>query len=97
MIEQHEDFSVFALIALIVLGVVSLIGLFLTLRKSSLTRSVALVTLFISLISFGLVAWTGYLGGQIRHTEINSNPTLQGQVGEKRRRQLIIFQIKTYQ
>ena len=82
MIEQHEDFSVFALIALIVLGVVSLIGLFLTLRKSSLIRTVALVTLFISLISFGLVAWTGYLGGQIRHTEIYSNPALQRQGGE---------------
>ena len=82
MIEQHEDFSVFALIALIVLGVASLIGLFLTLRKSLLIRTVALVTLFISLISFGLVAWTGYLGGQIRHTEIYSNPVLQRQGGE---------------
>lgn len=82
MIEQHEDFSVFALIALIVLGVVSLIGLFLTLRKSSLIRTVALVTLFISLISFGLVVWTGYLGGQIRHTELNANPALQRQGGE---------------
>lgn len=70
MIERHEDFSLFALIALIVLGVGSLIGLFLTLRKSSLIRTVALVNLLISLISFGLVAWTGYLGGQIRHTEI---------------------------
>ena len=56
MIEQHEEFSLYALIALIVLGVVSLIGLLLTWRKSSLIRTVALVTLFISLISFGLVA-----------------------------------------
>ena len=56
-------------------------GLFLTLRKSSLTRAVALVTLFISLISFGLVARTGYLGGQIRHTEINANPATQQEQG----------------
>ncbi|MDX2250509.1 MAG: hypothetical protein SF052_27255 [Bacteroidia bacterium] len=31
-------------------------------------RTFAVVTLFVSLISFGLVAQTGYLGGKIRHT-----------------------------
>ena len=82
MIEQHEEFSLFALIALIASGVVSILGLFLTFRKSSLIRTVALITLFISLISFGLVAWTGYLGGQIRHTEINANPAVERQGGE---------------
>lgn len=78
-IKQHEEFALFALLSLILLGVASIIGLFLTLRKSPLTRTVAITILFISLISFGLVARTGYLGGQIRHTEISStsnpNPT----------------------
>ena len=78
-IKQHEEFALYALISLIILGVASILGLFLTLRKSSLTRTVAIIILFISLISFGLVARTGYLGGQIRHTEISSannpNPT----------------------
>jgi len=73
LIEQHEDFAMYALISLIVLGVASIVALFLTLKKYSLTRTVAVVVLFISLISFGLTARTGYLGGQIRHTEINSN------------------------
>lgn len=72
LIGQHEDFAVFALVALSVLGVASLIGLFVTIKKSASTRMVAIVTLFISLISFGLIARTGYIGGQIRHTEINS-------------------------
>jgi len=75
-IDQHEDFSVIVLAALIILGVISLIGLFLTLRKSSLIRVVALGTLVISLVSFALVARLAYLGGQIRHTEINSNMIL---------------------
>jgi uncharacterized membrane protein len=77
-IKTHEEFALFALISLIILGVTSLIGLLLTLRKSSLTRTLAIIILFISLISFGLIARTGYLGGQIRHTEINStnNPNL---------------------
>lgn len=83
MIDEHEDFAVFALVSLIILGVASLAGLFLTLRKSHLTRTIAIVVLLISLISFGLVAATGYLGGQIRHTEIyNSTTTTQGQGGE---------------
>jgi uncharacterized membrane protein len=71
-IKQHEEFALFALISLIVLGVASLIGVVLTLRKSSQASAFAVVVLFVSLISFGLVAWTDYLGGQIRHTEINS-------------------------
>ena len=72
-IKQHEEFALFALVSLIVLGVGSIIGLFLTLRKSKLITTTAFVILAISLISFGLVARTGYLGGQIRHTEINSS------------------------
>jgi uncharacterized membrane protein len=71
-IKAHEEFALFALISLIILGVSSILGLFLTLRKSPLTRAIAFVILFISLISFVLVSRTGYLGGQIRHTEINS-------------------------
>jgi uncharacterized membrane protein len=71
-IKQHEEFAFFALFSLIVLGVISIIGMVLSLRKSSTASAFAVVVLFVSLISFGLVAWTGYLGGQIRHTEINS-------------------------
>lgn len=83
IIKQHEEFALFALIALIILGVASIVGLFLTLRKSSLTKLTAVLILFISLISFGLVARTGYLGGQIRHTEINSTNNLNPAPGEK--------------
>ena len=72
MIDQHEDFAVFALVSLIILGIFSIGGLFLTLKKSALTKNIAIVILLISIISFGLVARTGYLGGQIRHTEINN-------------------------
>ena len=76
MIDQHEDFAIFALISLISLGVASIGGLILTLRKSVLTTKAAVVILFISLIGFGLVARTGYLGGQIRHTEISSGASI---------------------
>jgi len=82
-IKTHEEFAVFALISLIILGLASIIGLFLTLRKTPLTRAVAFIILFISLISFGLVARTGYLGGQIRHTEISNGATTPTENSEK--------------
>jgi uncharacterized membrane protein len=70
MIKQHEESAMFALASLIVLGASALFALYITYKKSSLVRTAATITLIISLISFGLVARTGYLGGQIRHSEI---------------------------
>lgn len=72
MIEQHEDFAVYALVSLIVLGVFSLLALFVTIKNLPIAKSVSVGLLIISLVSFGLVARTGYLGGQIRHTEIST-------------------------
>jgi uncharacterized membrane protein len=72
MIETHEEFALVALVSLIILGVASLIGVFLTLKDTLISRTFATVTLVASFISFGLIARTGYLGGQIRHTELNS-------------------------
>lgn len=82
-IKQHEEFALFALISLIILGLTSIVGLFITLKNLPLTRTVAFIILFISLISFGLVARTGYLGGQIRHTEIASSANLSPMLNEK--------------
>ena len=72
LIKEHEDFALFALISLLVLGAAALLALYLTYKKSSASKTVAVVTLLISLISFGLVARTGYLGGKIRHTELGA-------------------------
>jgi uncharacterized membrane protein len=82
-IVPHEEFAIFALISLITLGVASILGLFLTLKKSLITRTTAFIILFISLISFGLVARTGYLGGQIRHTEIGNGANTSAEDSEK--------------
>lgn len=70
LVERHEEFALIALVALIVLGFVSVIALVFTVRKSAYMRILGWSTLIISIISFGLIAWTGYLGGQIRHSEI---------------------------
>lgn len=86
LIEIHEDAAMYALISLIVLGGMSVIALVMDRFKTSFTKSTSTIILLISLVSFGLVARTGYLGGQIRHTEI-SNSSIQnnpgGHAGEK--------------
>lgn len=82
IIGQHEDFALYALISLIALSVISLIGLFVEYFKSTLSRSLSFVILLVSLVSFGLVARTGFLGGQIRHTEIGT-AAAQGAGGEQ--------------
>jgi uncharacterized membrane protein len=81
-IEEHEEFALISLVALIILGVISLIALFITLRKSPHTRSLAMFALLVSLVCFGLIARTGYLGGLIRHTELNASSTSTLQQGE---------------
>ena len=73
LIEIHEDAALYALISLIVLGGMSVIALIMSRFKTSFIKSTSTIILLFSLISFGLVARTGYLGGQIRHTEISSD------------------------
>ena len=83
LIKQHEAFAMFALVGLIVLGVSSLIALFASNKNLSFAKTASFGTLFISLVSFALVARTGYLGGQIRHTEISTG-TIQNGGGQEK-------------
>jgi uncharacterized membrane protein len=82
-IDQHEGFALIGLVALTVLGCIALTGLFLTFKRSAFINRVAYLTLFTGLISFGIIAWTGYLGGQIRHSEINTATNQLGPSNKK--------------
>lgn len=70
-IHEHEEAAGFALGSFIALGVASLIGVYSIWKNMKWSAMLAKVILFLSLFSFSVVARTGYLGGQIRHTEIN--------------------------
>lgn len=72
-IELHQNAALLSLVALIFLGFISLIAIYLTSIKSSLINLFAFLILVCSLMSFVLVARTGYLGGKIRHTEIDNS------------------------
>lgn len=80
MIKLHENSAMYALISLIALGVLSIGALIISRFRNSFIKSMSIVVLIISLVSFGLVARTGYLGGQIRHTEI-ANGAIQNTGG----------------
>ena len=74
MIEQHETAAGYAVAAMIVLGVMAVLASVMTVLKPTTANVFAWITLLVSLTGFGLVARTGYLGGQIRHTEVNGYP-----------------------
>lgn len=73
-LEAHEHFADNAYVAFLVLGVASLLAIWITYRLARWARTVAWLMLLIAVVAFGLAARTGYLGGQIRHTEIQSPP-----------------------
>jgi hypothetical protein len=82
LVEPHEEAAVFALLAAVLLGVVSLGGLFLSRR--GLPRRLAGVTLALALLTGGVMTYTANLGGRINHPEIRSGQaTVQaGDTGE---------------
>lgn len=76
--EAHEDAAKVANAILIASGVLALISLALHFFKKNAVAIAMSATLFLSTVAFGFMAYTGYLGGKIRHTEIttgNSIPT----------------------
>lgn len=81
-IEAHEDFAVFALGSVIVLAVISIGGIIASSLKSLYARKISFVILTAALVSFIITARTGYLGGKIRHTEIDNPPVKQGEEAE---------------
>lgn len=81
-IESHEEMAKIALIVIIATGVMALAGLFLR-KKASLAKGVLLLTVLLSLASFGTMAQTAHLGGLIRHTELQAgSSTSAGENGK---------------
>lgn len=80
IIEEHEELAEKAIWLMGLLGVLSLINLYAIFKKVSFSKTITILTLLVSLATFGLFAQVGNLGGQIRHSEIrNTDATLQGE------------------
>jgi hypothetical protein len=82
-IDRHQDAARAALVAAEILGASALAGLALF-RRRLLPRAVSAVIVALIVVSTGLFGWTGYLGGQIRHTEIRAS-SAAGAVADSQR------------
>lgn len=75
-ISSHEEAAEATTIAIGIFGALSALALILV-RSRPAPRWLALAGLAGSVVVSGLMAWTANLGGQIRHTEIQSTATSQ--------------------
>jgi uncharacterized membrane protein len=75
-ISIHEEAAEVGTIAFGIFGALSALA-FIIVRSRRAPRWLALAGLAGSIAVSGLMAWTANLGGQIRHTEIQSAPTSQ--------------------
>lgn len=69
MISAHEEAAETAVWLMGALGLLSLAGLLLA-RRNEYGKKIPVYAFLLSLVVFGAMARTGYLGGQIRHTEL---------------------------
>lgn len=74
LIHEHEEAAEWALWLMIGLGVISLFSL-VQQRRGKNAQSITMIAFVVSLVVSTAMARTGYLGGQIRHTEIQSGGT----------------------
>jgi hypothetical protein len=85
IIDRHEDAALATVVAVEVLGAGALAGLALF-RQRLLPRTFAVALVVLIGVTTGLFGWTGYLGGQIRHTEIRTaSPASAGPMAESNR------------
>ena len=71
-IDAHEDYGVAALVSGGLLGLLSVAGILINRLKPLLNHSISVGLMVVSTITFMLTAWTGHLGGKIRHTEMGA-------------------------
>lgn len=71
LIESHEEMAKIGLIIIIITGIAALVTLILK-KKPSLLKPSLILCAFLAFISFGIMAQTAHLGGQIRHSEIRN-------------------------
>jgi len=76
IIEDHEELAEKAIWLMGLLGVLSLIGFLAIITKRFFVRTMTLITLVVSLGTFGVFTQVANLGGQIRHTEIRAESNI---------------------
>ncbi len=78
MIEAHEEAAELAIWLMGALGLLSVANLLLAWFKQPAAKSAFLVSTLLSAAVFAAMTRTGYLGGQIRHSEIRTEQAVAG-------------------
>tara|TARA_R110002074_G_scaffold20852_1_gene65354 strand:+ start:5938 stop:6426 length:489 start_codon:yes stop_codon:yes gene_type:complete len=73
LIHKHEEYAELFLATMQILGVVSLITLFLQYKKLSFSKYGFVLILLLSMASIGVAKYVGTSGGEITHIEIRSD------------------------
>ncbi len=81
VIHEHEELAEKGIVLMALLGILALASLYAIKKELAFTKKLVLITLIVSIVTFGLFAKVGNLGGQIRHSEIRDAQT-QNQVLE---------------
>jgi len=74
LIREHEEMGEKSFIVASLVGVVAIV-LLARARRAPVSRGVAATGLVASLVVFGMMAYTGLLGGRVRHTEVRPGAT----------------------
>ena len=75
IIHEHEEIAEKLALVLYALGLVSIIGLYLTIKNNAKANLVSYLAVIIAVVAVFLGKQVGTSGGEIRHTEIRENTT----------------------
>jgi len=75
-IHEHEELAEKAILLMSVLGILALTSLYAIKKELAFAKKVTLITFIVSILTFGLFAKVGNLGGEIRHTELQNNTSI---------------------
>ncbi len=78
LIEEHEEAAEVAFWLMMVSGALSFIGLLMKMMNNRNAKKLVVLSLLSCLATSALMVRTGYLGGQIRHTEVRGSTPAQG-------------------
>ena len=79
IIHEHEEAAEKLAVVLYLLGAISIVGLYLNIKKNAKANIVSFLALTIAVVGVFLAQQTGTTGGEIRHTEIRANATTTNQ------------------
>jgi uncharacterized membrane protein len=79
-VEEHEESAEVTNLFFYGLGILSLGGLYVELKRKKYSKQVLLAVMAFTIVTFSFVAWTASLGGKIRHPEIDNPNTNQSEI-----------------